>query len=70
MPDAGLTGLTTGGKMLCLGPQVVALIIFLPGHFCLWNLFVKWKVIVIVDIRGTLQHSNFFANEQHELQLI
>ncbi len=25
---------TTRGKMLCLVPQVVALIIFLPGHFC------------------------------------
>ncbi len=26
---------TTGGKMLHLGPQVVALIISLPRHFCL-----------------------------------
>ncbi len=26
---------TTGGKMLSLEPQVVALIISLPGHFCL-----------------------------------
>ncbi len=26
---------TTGGKMLYLEPQVVALIIFLPGHFYL-----------------------------------
>ncbi len=30
--------LLIGGKMLCLGPQVLALIIFLPGNFCLWNL--------------------------------
>ncbi len=26
---------TIGGKMLCFGPQVGALIMFLPGHFCL-----------------------------------
>ncbi len=36
---------TTGRKMLYLEPQVVALIIFLPGHFCPWNLFNKWKVM-------------------------
>ncbi len=36
---------TTGGKKLYLGPQVVALIIFLPGHFCSSNLFIKWKVM-------------------------
>ncbi len=29
---------TTGSKMLYFEPYVVALIIFLTGHFCSWNI--------------------------------
>ena len=36
---------TTGGKMMCLGPRVVTLIISLPGHFSSWNLIIKLKVM-------------------------
>ena len=36
---------TSRVKLLCLGPQVVALIISLPAHFSSWNLMIKLKVM-------------------------
>ncbi len=40
-----------GGKMLYLEPQVVALIIFLPWHFCSWNLLHHFFQNIIGDPR-------------------
>ena len=36
---------TNRGTLLCLVPQVVALIISLPGHFSSWNLIIKLKLM-------------------------
>ncbi len=36
---------TNRGKLLCLAPQMVALIIALPGHFSSWNLMYKAVII-------------------------
>ena len=36
---------TNRGKLLCLGPQVVALIISLPGHFSSGKLSTKRSIV-------------------------
>ncbi len=40
---------TNRGKLLYLGPRMVALIISLLGHFSSWNLIIKLKVMELSE---------------------
>ncbi len=41
---------TNRGKLLCLVPHVLALIVSVPGHFSSWNLIIKLKVMYTFSI--------------------
>ena len=62
MKNDGQFEANSWGKLLFLGPQAVALIISLLGHFSSWNLIMKLKVICNVIVNFHYLNIHVYLN--------